>query len=297
MKNPYMYQYVKNYLEPLTFGGVDLLQIGTSHCAPNTKIKKHPHINFYELTVITAGWGSVTTNNLSMPVSQNDIYVSFPFDQHAISAASDSPMNYDHCAFFLNDPDLSAELQRLSVLHSNPKKRVIQNDRLKDLVAMAIYETSTRRPFQSLYLETLFKQIVIELIRSFTKQSTATLAPGKKEELCYQIIGYINTHIYSINSLQKISDELHYNYTYLSKVFTQTTSQTISDYYHFQRLETACMLIRQNKLNFTQISEKLNYSSLYAFSKAFKGKYAISPMAYKKLYLQSFLQAETNKTE
>ena len=103
-------------------------------------------------------------------------------------------------------------------------------------------------------------------------------------------MGYINTHIYSITSLQEISKELRYDYTYLSKLFTRTTSQTISDYYHFQRLETACMLIRENKLNFTQISEKLNYSSLYAFSKAFKKQYAVSPMAYKKLFLTSFFQ-------
>ena len=95
-------------------------------------------------------------------------------------------------------------------------------------------------------------------------------------------------NIYSITSLKEISRELRYDYTYLSKLFKKTTTQTISDYYHFQRLETACVLIKENKLNFTQISDKLNYSSVYSFSKAFKKQYAVSPMTYKKLFSKQY---------
>ena len=278
------YQYIKNYRDPVSYGAIDLLQIGTSHCEAGTNIEKHSHVNFYELTVITSGKGTITTNNVTVPVKQNDIYVSFPFDQHIIDADPNAPMHYDHCAFFLNDPMLISQMQKVSFLYNNPQHRVIKNDRLKDLIAMAIYEVSKLQPFQDMYLESLFKQIVIQIIRSFNKQSSSAPVPGKKEEICYQIMGYINSHIYSIVSLQEIADELRYDYTYLSKLFAKTTQQTISDYYHFQRLETACRLIRENKLNLTQIADKLNYSSIYSFSKAFKKQYSVSPMTYKKLF-------------
>ena len=285
MKKYLSYQYVRNYhRNPISYGGIDLLQIGTSHCEASANIQTHIHDDFYELTIITSGRGTVTTNNVTVPVEQNDIYVSFPFDQHTIDASPDTTMHYDHCAFFINDSDLLADMQKLVFMHGNPEHRIIKNEQLKRLVSDAIYETSKLRAFQSLYLETLFKQIVIQIIRSFNKQFGVATAPGRKEELCYQIMGYINTHIYSITSLQEVAQELRYDYTYLSKLFTKTTSQTISDYYHFQRLETACMLIKENELNFTQISEKLNYSSIYSFSKAFKKQYAVSPMTYKKLF-------------
>ena len=285
MKKNLAYQYVKNYHKnPISYGSIDLLQIGTSHCEANANIESHMHSNFYELTIITSGKGIVTTNNVPVPVEQNDIYVSFPFEQHSIDAPPDMPMHYDHCAFFINDPDLLAEMQQLVFMHGNPEHRIIKNEQLKRLVSDAIYETSKLRAFQTMYLECLLKQIVVQIIRSFNKQFAAASIPGKKEELCYQIMGYINTHIFSITSLQEIATELRYDYTYLSKLFTKTTSQTISDYYHFQRLETACMLIKENELNFTQISEKLNYSSIYAFSKAFKKQYTVSPMTYKKLF-------------
>ena len=285
MKKNLAYQYVKSYYtSPISYGSIDLLQIGTSHCEANANIESHVHSNFYELTIITSGKGTVTTNNVPVPVEQNDIYVSFPSEQHSIDASPDMPMHYDHCAFFINDPDLLAEMQQLVFMHANPEHRIIKNDQLKRLVSDAIYETSKLRAFQNMYLECLLKQIVVQIIRSFNKQFAAASIPGKKEELCYQIMGYINTHIFSITSLQEVAQELRYDYTYLSKLFTKTTSQTISDYYHFQRLETACTLIKENELNFTQISEKLNYSSIYAFSKAFKKQYAVSPMTYKKLF-------------
>lgn len=41
------------------------------------------------------------------------------------------------------------------------------------------------------------------------------------------------------------------------------------------------LMIKEN-LSLTEISEKLNYSSVYSFSKAFKNKYGLSPSAWKK---------------
>lgn len=94
-------------------------------------------------------------------------------------------------------------------------------------------------------------------------------------------MSYINAHIYTLVNLSDLSNVLSYNYPYLSKIFTETTSQTIADYYREQRLEAACKLIRAGNLSFTQISEKLHYSSIYAFSKAFKNHYGVSPKEYK----------------
>ena len=146
MKKNLAYQYVKNYHKnPISYGSIDLLQIGTSHCEANANIESHMHSNFYELTIITSGKGIVTTNNVPVPVEQNDIYVSFPFEQHSIDAPPDMPMHYDHCAFFINDPDLLAEMQQLVFMHGNPEHRIIKNEQLKRLVSDAIYETSKLR--------------------------------------------------------------------------------------------------------------------------------------------------------
>ena len=55
---------------------------------------------------------------------------------------------------------------------------------------------------------------------------------------------------------------------------------TIAEYYQNRRLETAKLLINSGDLKITNIAERLNYSSLFAFSKAFKKKYGIAPKNY-----------------
>lgn len=91
---------------------------------------------------------------------------------------------------------------------------------------------------------------------------------------------YIDTHIYSIKNLSCLSERFSYNYSYLSDLFKKCTGNTIANYYQTRRLETAKLLINSGELKITSIAERLNYSSLYTFSKAFKKKYGLSPRDY-----------------
>ena len=72
-----------------------------------------------------------------------------------------------------------------------------------------------------------------------------------------------------------------YSYGYLSALYKKTTSNTLSDYYRNKKLELAKHLVIEKKLKIGEIAEILNYSSVYAFSKAFKNKFGVSPEKYK----------------
>jgi AraC-like DNA-binding protein len=67
-----------------------------------------------------------------------------------------------------------------------------------------------------------------------------------------------------------------YSYNYLSSVFKETTGVTLSHYYHERRLEAAALLLREG-FSVTRTSALLGYSSIYAFSNAYKKRYGISP--------------------
>jgi YesN/AraC family two-component response regulator len=73
----------------------------------------------------------------------------------------------------------------------------------------------------------------------------------------------------------------NYNYSYLSHLFHSITSQTLSAYFQKRRLETAAGLLSENDLSITQIAQMLQYSSVYAFSKAFRTYYGVSPREYR----------------
>ena len=276
------YHYEQQFNPPRPYENLDLLQIGTSYFQAGTAVALHSHVGFFEISAISSGKGIIWTNNVAVPVSQGDIFISFPYDTHSIEADANEDMNYSFCAFFLKDEELISEMEKLSRIYSKPSDRIIRSDRVNSLLAAAIAETSKERIMQKKYLESIFTQMIIQIIRSFNRQTPTVSTPSKREELCYQVMDYINTHIYSITSLEEIAKQFSYDYTYISKIFTKTTSRSISEYYRFQRLEVARTLIHEEGLKISEIAEKLNYASIYSFSKAFKKQYGISPMEYKK---------------
>ena len=278
------YHYKQDYNPPKIYSDIHLLQIGTAFMQPNTTVDLHTHVDFFELTVVSSGKGVITTNNSAIPVEKGDIYVSFPFDQHKIDSDVQSPMNYSFIAFFVKNSNFLSDVEEIISLYGHPAERIIHDDTVSQLLSQAIFETRKDSIYSEEYISSLLTQIVIQIVRHFKKQSNEISLPGKREELCFQVMDYINSHIYSITSLSELSKHFSYDYSYLSKIFTQTTSQSISDYYRFQRLEVARDLIHKNSLKLTQIAEKLNYSSIYSFSKAFKQQYSLSPREYKKEY-------------
>ena len=276
------YHYEQLFNPPRPYENLDLLQIGTSYFQPCTTVPLHSHVGFFEISAVTSGKGTVSANNVTVPVKQGDIFISFPYDTHSIAADEHEGINYSFCAFFLKDEELLFEMEKLAMTYSRAPDRIIRSNTVSALLASAIAETGKERLQQKKYLEAIFTQMIIQIIRAFNKQSPSAATPSKREELCYQVMDYINTHIYSISSLEEIAEQFSYDYTYISKIFTKTTSQSISEYYRFQRLEVARTLIHEDRLKMTEIAEKLRYSSIYSFSKAFKKQYGISPREYKR---------------
>ena len=133
-------------------------------------------------------------------------------------------------------------------------------------------------------LADILNQIVIYLIRDFQRKKGSYVYPSVNaaEILCYQIMYYIDTHIFALKNLTELSHFTNYNYSYLSTLFKKTTGRTVLEYYQESKLKTARCMIQEKKLKIGEIADLLNYSSVYAFSKAYKKKYGISPAADRK---------------
>lgn len=272
------------FADPPVYGPIRLYQIGRLYCNSNTVVGKHPHICWFELTLVTGGKGTVITDDVSVPVSPGDIYLSFPSDFHAIQTDPVDCLKYDFFAFGLNRSDLSKEFDDIIDTHRDPKNRIIQSDTIRMLIGNAIAELDCEDGYSKELLDSIFTQIMIHLVRRFQKKEFLE-QPGvisEPEILCYRLMNYIDTHIYTLSSLEELAEITNYNYSYLSALFRKTTSGTLTEYYRTRRLETAKVLLNEHKLSITQIADILNYSSIYTFSRAFKEKYGVGPDQYRK---------------
>lgn len=280
------YHLNKNYIaDPLAFGDFRLFQIGRLYCTEHTVVDKHAHIDWFELTIVTGGRGTVITNGTEVAVKPGDIYLSFPCDFHAIVSDSGEPLRYDFCSFKTDDVSFSEELKRIMESHIHPDCRIVRDDVIASLVSGAIAELDRDDGFTERMMEASFTQILVRLLRAFSSdadhehtRSSATEA----EALCYRLMNYIDTHIYTLSGLEELAEVTSYNYSYLSSLFHKTTSGMLTDYYRQRRLETARLLIDEGGHSITEIAALLRYSSIYTFSRAFKEFFGTSPSQYKR---------------
>ena len=272
------YSYVRN---PVPYGETDLVQIGRLYCMPETVITKHAHINWYELTIITDGEGLVITNDIEKKVTKGDIYFSCPGDFHEIRSSKENPLHYDFFSFNTRNQAAKKQLHRIVSEMQDIDNRIFADEQISSIISQAISEMSEKQVFSEDILSAMFSQVIFRIMRNFhSKKPQQKKHNLSADTLCFQIMHYIDTHIYSIENLNVLSEKFSYNYSYLSDVFKKTTGNTIGNYYQSRRLDASRLLIREQKFKINQIAERLGYSSLYAFSNAFKKRYGISPRNY-----------------
>lgn len=269
----------------LSFGDIRLIQLGTRHCAPGEIVERHLHHNWLELTVVTSGAGTVRINDTVIAVREGDIHLSFPAEFHSLAAAPDTPLCYDYFSFHTANATYLADIERIMQQFADPKKRIIHSNTLRTRVreAIAQFNGDTELPYRAEMLGAQFLQIFISLVRHF-KNDTRDLAvfnATHTQKFCFALMHYIDTHIYTMKNAGELADLTNYNYSYLSNLFHSATGQTLSFYFQKKRLETAAELLHEKDLQITQIAQMLQYSSLYAFSKAFRLRYGISPRTYR----------------
>ena len=86
-----------------------------------------------------------------------------------------------------------------------------------------------------------------------------------------------------MNYSDYISEKLQHDYTYLSNIFSEVKGITIQQFIIIHKIERAKELLLYDELNLTEISYKLNYSSVAHLSNQFKKVTGLSPSHFKQL--------------
>lgn len=115
------------------------------------------------------------------------------------------------------------------------------------------------------------------------------LLDDKKSILIEKIKNTVTEMIHHTESLQKenfsdyISRKLGYDYTYLANTFSEVKGITLQQFIIINKIEKVKELLLYDELNLTEISYKLNYSSVAHLSTQFKKITGLSPSFYKQL--------------
>lgn len=127
------------------------------------------------------------------------------------------------------------------------------------------------------------------LLKKNLLKSGLELLDNKKSILIEKIKNVITEMVHhcsempSINFSEYLSEKLDYDYTYLSNIFSEVQGITIQQFIIIHKIERVKELLLYDELNLTEISYKLNYSSVAHLSNQFKKMTGLSPSFFKQL--------------
>lgn len=139
-------------------------------------------------------------------------------------------------------------------------------------------ETAIREMILKLDTLSEIEALLVEKINMFFQYSDAL----NDSSTINKIYKYIHTY-YSDDSLSinKISEYTHFAPTYACSLFKDKTGKTINQYITEYRIEKSKILLRDMKLNVSDIGSMIGYSNTGYFTKLFKKITGVTPSEFR----------------
>ena len=266
---------------PKSFGNVRLFQIGDMVCNHQKHIPTHKQICF-EITCVLDGEIISSSNNVAFRLKKNMIHFSLPNEQHELYASTQQGARFFFLGFDVLSNHILYDALENFIKHRETIQRVIANNHaIFDAITKCLQEISAFNNYSSLLIESYLNEIIVLMVKSLDNSQTEKYRIKDKELLFSNIISYIDANILDITSVHDICSHFSFSESYLSHIFTSQLGISLFHYYNNVRFDKALKMLNEGS-NVTEVAEKLNYTSIYTFSRAFRNKFGVSPTHYQK---------------
>ena len=284
------FQYESVFQEqPLRLNSLFVYQIGEIRCEPGYEVVLHDQWCL-EITCIIAGEGIIYHNGSPIPFIPNDIIITPNNITHKIIASDKSELRFAYLGFLFSEPQNGMMKQLSDFYHAAPFPVCHDSANLYEILLKGINECFEQNIYNDIMMETYILQLLISIYRNMTCRKQAMFQDGQtvdfkadcSSEMVYKTIRYVEQNIFSGLQISEISSKLGYHPCYLSHRFKEQMGMTLQDYISRKKIQKSIEMMTRQNFSVSQASEKLGYSNVQAFSRAFKRNTNVSPTAYLK---------------
>lgn len=253
--------------------------------------------NFWELVYVDAGQVEIKANNKLHTLKQGELIFHKPNEFHTLKADEKTAANVFVISFVCSSKSMSFFKGKVVTLPAKLKKHIstIIEEYNETFNSMSVedlkLEIKENPPIGGQQMIRIhLEQLLIMLIRNEQDSRNMRIFPSKESmenHLVSHMMHLIEERVYEKISVEDICRELNYSRSYLSKIFKLSSGYTILEYILLCKIREAKKLIRQEKYNFTQISDMLAFDNPHYFSRVFKRMTNLTPSEYKKSVVKS----------
>ncbi len=245
--------------------------------------------DFCELLYVDKGKVFVESDNFTGELSDGEGIVHGAGENHLFECASSSSPNLIIIGFECKSPEIS-KLAIETITFSDEQKRLLA-EVVKE--GMSVYappydipntlEMKKREsyPFGAdQMIKIRLEHLLIQLIREKKIQDTARENIWHSDWKTFDIHQYITENYREKITLDNLCFLFGTNKTTLCREFREKYGSTIQEYIHHLRIREAKTLLKDGRLTVTEVAEKVGFSSVHYFCRAFKILEGVTPGEY-----------------
>jgi AraC-like DNA-binding protein len=267
-------------------GVKNLIMLGSYHYIESGKVlSPHIHENTMEICYLDKGYQTYMVDNQEFHLKGGDIFITFPNEKHGTGHYVEEKgtlywLQVD--LTLIEDSFLSfqGEVAKsfLQMISDISKRHFSIVPEYKNLLEK-LFEVGRQEvgAIQKIKIYSLAIQILLNILDA----SRGELQNSKSPEIL-KAVSFINNNLNHVVSVEDIANHVHLSESHFKVKFKAEIGTTPADFVQRKKIEKSESLLREGKLNITEIAFSLGYPSSQHFSSVFKKYNGKSPSEFKK---------------
>jgi AraC-like DNA-binding protein len=228
-----------------------------------------------ELTYVDQGELHSVTDGLDILLQPGDIAIFGPNQWHMHYADMGVAPRYVTISFDLDGADISPLLNRK---FAAPQQAItLIQQMLQEQERMDAQSTDMIIAHLTSLMLLLLRQADSPAAKPRTSNSVHS-----ENEIIRRAQQYVGSHIREKLSVPAVAQMVGVSPSYLTALFHKNLQISPGEYIRRIKLQESKQMIRENSMNFTEIAQALQYSTVHHFSRQFKEKFGLTPTEYAK---------------
>lgn len=256
----------------LRIGSIELFEYQNKESGFVLPGASHP---LYELCYVD--WGPLysVADGQTLELAQGDMVLYAPGQWHMQHAPIDTAPHIVCISFHLAEGDISSLVNR----------KITVPQQAADLLRQMLWEQENRDPWSDNMILACLELALLILLRKVdapAEKLQTAYALRSENNIVHRAQQYVSNHIREKLSVPLVARNTDVSPSYLTALFHKHLGISPAEYIRRVKLQESKQLIREGKLNFTEIAAALQYSTVHHFSRQFKEKFGITPTEYAK---------------
>ncbi len=251
----------------------------------NTPLQYPAHFHYHiEMVRMLKGSVHCFTDANKYEVKEGDLFISFPNQILYYESFEDE----EYQIFYIN-PDVVPQFVRLFETNV-PRSSHISSENISDKLKRLlddILEANEEVKKGEKYAEEMRSGYVLAFFSELLR-SMELYGPDSGElSALKNIVDYCSRNYTKEISLESLSKELHISKYYISHIFGSHLNMRFNDYVNSLRVSKACLLLTDSDMSITAIGDKVGFSTIRTFNRAFLRQTGKSPSDYRRTITQA----------